>query len=204
MIAVLVLAAGLSRRMGDANKLLLPWRGKTIFETVVDALVKVKDVEIIIVAGEQTNLVKTLFPDPFIQIIYNARFKEGMTSSIQAGVGAAGASAAGYMICLADMPFIRTEEYQLLANAFEEEIKTNPKTIIIPVFQNKKGNPVIFSAHYKSQILTHTESEGCKKIVQNAGGSVKLIDMPSANILKDIDVPEDYYNYLISHNLPDV
>ncbi len=198
MVAAIVLAAGLSKRMGAVDKLFLPWRNKTILETVVGALEKVNGVEIIVVAGDRIDQIKVLFPDPSVGVVYNARFKEGMTASIQAGVEAAKSGSAGFMICLADMPFIQSGEYQLLIDAFEETIKIDEQAVILPVFNHKKGNPVIFSAYYKDQILQHQESEGCKGIVQKAGAHVKLIHAHASHILMDIDVPEDYYAFLPS------
>ena len=190
MVSAIVLAAGLSATMESRNKMLLPFNGKTVIGKVVENIVSSGIDDIIVVTGRDALQVQELLQIYPVKIINNDHFAKGMTTSIQKGVYAANGN--GYMICLGDMPFITSEEYEMLYNFFEEKKEINEACICIPEYKNQKGNPVIFSSFYKKQILDHANMDGCKKIVQANKGNVYAVEMNSENILKDIDTAEDY------------
>ena len=186
-VSAIVLAAGLSRRMGPENKLGLLYQGKPLVHHVIDQLSKSVASEIIIVTSEVSQ---ELFPDH--EIILNEYYQTGMTSSIQAGVRAASKQTDGYMICLGDQPLIQTEDYNQIIQAFGEQLMSDAKTIILPSYQGKKGNPVVFSLEHKQAILDHPQPEGCKEIVQTNKEHVVLTALNTPGILLDVDQREDY------------
>ena len=192
MLTVIVLAAGMSRRMGPANKLLLPFRGRTILETTLDQIVASGAEEIIVVLGHESERILSLLENFSVKTTFNPHFETGMTTSIQAGVKAASADSDGFMICLSDMPLIEAATYRSLTDAFFEKKKTDERVILQPVFENTPGNPVIFSACYKNEILTLTFSEGCKPILQNNLGHVHRLAIPNKSILMDADTEAAY------------
>jgi molybdenum cofactor cytidylyltransferase len=196
MFSIIVLAAGLSSRMRGAHKLLLPYQEKTVIWHTIAQIVGAKAQnlsigEIIVVVGHNRVGVETVLEGYNLPTIFNEKYAEGMTTSIQAGIRAANMSASGYVICLSDQPKITSEQYNLLINAFEKE----QNAIIIPAFQGERGNPVIFPAYLREEILQHDEMTGCKAIVQRHKQQVKLVEMPTSHILLDIDTPEDYANF---------
>ncbi|MDW3194105.1 MAG: nucleotidyltransferase family protein [Cytophagales bacterium] len=186
-VSAIVLAAGLSRRMGMENKMGLMYQGKPIVHHVIDQLTKSTVFETIIVTSEVSQ---DLFPNH--DIILNEHYQTGMTSSIQAGVRAASAHTEGYMICLGDQPLIQTEDYDHIVNAFSENFRDNPSSIIAPTYGGKKGNPVVFPFTFKEVILNHEEPEGCKSIIQSNKQHVHAIEMSTNHVLQDIDTPTDY------------
>ncbi|QEC69113.1 nucleotidyltransferase family protein [Panacibacter ginsenosidivorans] len=190
MVSAIVLAAGLSKRMGNENKLLLPYNGKTIIETTLQHLLDAGIEEIIVVTGHEAQLVSTTIRHLPVIIIYNPLYEKGMTTSIQKGVEVAAGS--GYMICLADMFSITALEYISIITAFETQLQNDEKCICVPRYKNEKGNPVIFSAAYRADILQHKEMEGCKKIVEQNKTHIHRIDMQTPHILEDLDYPDDY------------
>jgi molybdenum cofactor cytidylyltransferase len=203
LISVIVLAAGLSRRMGKANKLLLPLGEKTIVETTLSSIIAAKLGETLVIVGHEAEAVACQISDFRCQIsnfqgqiLTNPRYETGMTTSIQTGVEAANADSLGYMICLSDMPFITPDEYGYLKNEFLTHLATDKQAIVQPVFKEKRGNPTIFSAFYKKDIVNLTYTEGCKPIVQNNKNHVYLVEMPTDTVLRDIDVKEEYDSYL--------
>ncbi len=203
MFHIIVLAAGLSRRMGADNKLLLPWGHKTVLEMTIDNILAAQIGHLNIVVGHEAEDIKKALKHysnqtspPPLSIVNNFAYEQGMTTSIQAGIKNISDMATGYMICLSDMPLIAPSEYRLLFNHFSEIIKKDKKAIIRPVFNNQKGNPIIFSAFYKKDILHLTYTEGCKPIVQNYAEHVYEVQMPTDSILKDMDNPEDYERLL--------
>ncbi len=194
-VSAIVLAAGLSSRMGAINKMGLIYQGKPIVHHVIDQLSKSEAFEIIIVTSVVS---KELFPGR--KITLNERFETGMTSSIQAGVAASLEEADGYMICLGDQPLIQTEDYDQIIEAFDKHLKDDLKVITLPTFDGKKGNPVLFSSHYKNDILNHQQPEGCKEIVQINKSHVVFRALKTSAILQDVDRPEDY-EWLVKGNL---
>lgn len=190
MLTAIVLAAGLSKRMGTANKLLLTYKGKTIIERTILNLLDAGIQEVIVVTGYEADKITMAVQYLPVRIIYNTAYEKGMTTSIQKGV--ASAHGEGFMICLGDMYAIIPEEYSVLKTGFEQQVKLDEKCIIIPQYHNEKGNPVIFSASYKDALLQHTNMEGCKAIVQSNSAHIHGVEMDSRHILEDLDYPEDY------------
>ena len=211
MVTAIVLAAGLSRRMGEVNKLLLPFGEKTVLETTLDNILSSNIEVVLIVIGHEAPQVKKVLDDYLRRntgfrrkffIVENPDFEKGMTTSIQAGVKASKRlspptlnsqfSTLNYMICLLDMPLITADEYSFLKNQFEDILKKDEKAIVQPIFKEKRGNPTIFSSFYENDILNLIDTEGCKPIVQSHKNHVYLVEMPTQSILKDIDNNQDY------------
>ncbi len=215
-LSVIVLAAGLSRRMGAKNKLLLPFRGKTIVETTIDNILTANIGKIIVVVGHESEKLKTVlekYPLPTesgstISIIENLDYEKGMTTSIKAGIRAAmldpkhDAQNEGYMICLSDMVLIEPEEYRFLAQQFRfyDFYHEEKHAIFQPVFEGKRGNPVIFSNFYKNILLETTDTEGCRSVVQKYKNHVHLVEMTTNHILQDVDNKEEYEKLVSEKN----
>jgi molybdenum cofactor cytidylyltransferase len=197
MLTAIVLSAGLSQRTGKINKLLLTYKGKTIIETTLENILSAKVDEIIVVTGYEAEKIKEAIKHLPVTIIYNEDYAQGMTRSIQCGIE--GAKESGYMICLADMFLITAEEYIFLKEVFEKNFSSNPKYIYVPRYNNKKGNPVIFSPYYNDVILEHKETEGCKAIVQANKGNIYWVDMRTDHVLQDMDYYEDYEKLIRSN-----
>ena len=189
-VSAIVLAAGESKRMKGKNKLLLPFRNKTVIRTVVENIVAAELDEIIVVLGYELEKAKSSLIYLPIKFVKNQNFEKGMTTSIQAGVR--NASGDGYMICLADMVMISSQEYAQLKKEFLLRTNEDAACICLPRYKNEKGNPVIFSSYYRDAILQHRETEGCKAIVQQNKEHIHWIDMETPNVLLDMDSPEEY------------
>jgi molybdenum cofactor cytidylyltransferase len=189
MLTAIVLAAGSSRRMGK-NKLLLPYRGGPLLTYVTGNILSAKVGPVIVVTGHDAGQIGEALKGLQVQLVHNPQYDTGMTSSIQAGVSAAGGD--GYMICLSDMALIRPGEYRLLKNAFDKEYRRDKACIIQPVYDNQTGNPVIFSAAWRQAILEHAGPEGCKSILRKHTDNCYQVEMPTSGILQDVDWPEDY------------
>jgi molybdenum cofactor cytidylyltransferase len=209
-LTTIVLAAGLSRRMGNENKLLLPFGASSILETTLSRILEAEIGEIFVVIGhEAEDVIKVLqSPEifqskkgplsinakntPFFTILTNNHYEKGMTTSIQTGVAAAGQGSCGFMICLSDMPHITPADYTFLAAEFLKIQAIDKQAILQPTFAGKRGNPTIFSSFYRNDLLNLTFSEGCKPIVAANADHVYLLEMPTDAVLRDIDTKADY------------
>lgn len=187
-VTAIVLAAGLSKRMGEENKLFLPIQDKAMIDWVIEAIDASHVDEIILVGSESSMEQLEKWKSYRIQLVENKSYKSGMTSSIQVGVSAA--SGDGFMICLGDQPKIKTKTYNQLIESFSQK----PDSIILPFHEGQKGNPVIFPSAFRDKILNHKEPEGCKEIVQFNTDLIVKVEVNDSGVLMDVDTREDHEN----------
>jgi len=190
-VAAILLAAGSSRRMGKENKLLLPYQGRPMIQHQVYEIQQSSLTDLIVVLGYDAEQVGAALSSQ-IRTVFNENHLAGMTSSIQAGIAGIEKKTKGYMICLSDMPLLRTKDYNEIIDFFLKNIDKYPRLIVQPVYQQQRGNPVIFSHYYRKELLTHMAPEGCREIIRRNKEEVRQLDMSEPNILKDLDTPADY------------
>ena len=166
--------------------------GSTVVETTVLHIMTADIGEVIVVTGYEAERVQRMFASKAVQVAYNPDYATGMTSSIQAGIRVASPGASGFMICLADMPLILPEEYSHLAQIFANQLSINSKAIVQPYFGDQPGNPVVFSAYYRTDILNVNWPEGCKPIVQANRTNIYPITFTTNHFVVDLDTPADY------------
>lgn len=220
-VSAIVLAAGLSQRMGKKNKLLLEVGTQTLIEKVVETVLMSKIEEVVVVLGHEAIKIQRVLRGKAVKMVKNPLYQLGMTTSIQAGVQATSKESKGYMIVLGDLAQIEVTELDLLIEAFQNVIEVSHKKeeaesstienssfvedviiegsaklhlspIVIPVFEGRKGNPVIFSDYFREAILQHSNMNGCKGIIEEHSDCVITVEMPNNHVLKDVDTPEDY------------
>jgi molybdenum cofactor cytidylyltransferase len=185
MVSAIILAAGTSSRMGTPNKLLLPFQETTIVRTVVRQIADTGIEDIIVVTGYESDQVTAALHGLPVHFVFNPYYALGMTSSIKQGVKAARGD--GYMICLADMVKITSSQYSIIMNEFVRCHKADPSCIVIPYYQDNKGNPVVFSSSYRGMILQHHQPEGCREILQQNESHIKRVEMMNDSVLTDLD-----------------
>jgi len=192
MISAVILAAGESRRMGIQNKLLLRLGGEALLIKLVKAVCASDVTQILVVIGHEANQIRMELNDLPLSFVYNSNFREGMTTSIKLGIKASSQNSDGFLICLADMPYINTSEINMLIHAFDQNHIKGEKLIVIPVFRGKRGNPILFSSEFRNDILGHKKESGCKEVIKHNSESVMEISMDNDNILLDVDNQEDF------------
>jgi len=190
-ITAILLAAGSSTRMGKTNKLLLPFGESLMIQLRLTQIQNADIDELIVVLGHEAEKVKAHLPKG-VSTVFNDQHLKGMTSSIQAGVKATNPMHQGFMICLADQVLMQTLDYNHIITAWGTAFVKNPNLIAVPTFENRKGNPVIFSSNYRQPILEHQMPDGCKEIVRENRQHVEQVMMLNDRILKDVDTMDEY------------
>jgi molybdenum cofactor cytidylyltransferase len=196
-ISALVLAAGESKRMAGKHKLLLPFAGKTLMECAVDAILHAEIGEVIVILGHEAEAVQRVLRGRQVRFVYNPDFRQGMAGSIHAGLAALASDAGAVMISLADLPLVQSAELNLLISFF---LSAKEKKIAVPIFDGRRGNPVIFDLRYRPEMLTLSGDVGCKSILAHHPDAVLEVEMPTASVLEDVDTVEAY-NRLIEGKL---
>ncbi len=186
-IAVLILAAGQSRRMGSENKLLARIENKPMFNLVAEQALKSKATAVYAVTGHEQAMVEEIASDLGIKTFHNPDYKTGLSSSLKTGFRELSDSFEGILICLADMPFVTASLFDEMIDAFDTE---EGRAIIVPAFKGKRGNPVLIGSQFKADILNVTGDIGAKSVIADNEHVVFTIDVDNDSIFKDIDTPE--------------
>ena len=186
-IAALVLAAGESRRMGDANKLTIPVDGTPMVARVVDALQQSRVQRVIVVTGHEPERIKEALADRVVELVHNPDYAEGIGSSVRAGVAALGDEVDGALVALADMPWVNTEVINRLIDVFTSD---SEPSIFIPRFGGQRGNPVLWGAQHFPELLALAGDVGGKALFQRHASAICYVDVESANVNLDVDTPD--------------
>jgi len=187
MICALVLAAGESRRMG-APKLLLPFGDKTIIEHIVDNIIQSKADKILVVMGSHREEILSKMADRPVLTVVNHRYREGMLSSILTGFEALPQETSAAIVCLGDQPLIPSSVIDTLIEVYQK----TKRGIILPVYQKKRGHPLLIDIKHKQEVLNLSPDIGLRALVHKYPQDVQEAEVDSPHILKDIDRPEDY------------
>ena len=186
-ISGILLAAGLSTRMGEPKQL-LPFGESTIVETVVDSMLGAKFEEIIVVVGHRSDEIQKQLGTRTIKTVFNPEYRDGMLTSAQAGVRALEGSDA-FALMLVDQPFITSALTDQVVDAY---LQTR-KGIAVPSYNYKRGHPVIFDYKYARDILALTpESGGVRTLFKKYSHDIHYVMVDTDSVLRDIDNPEDY------------
>jgi molybdenum cofactor cytidylyltransferase len=187
-LAGVVLAAGESRRMGRPKQL-LPFGERTILERVVDTLLTVGVGEVVVVLGHLVDPVRAVLGERPVRVVINASYRQGMLSSVKCGVRAIGAGYDAVLFALGDQPHIECTVVSEVIQAY----RTGHAGIVIPRYGAKKGHPIIINLQkYREAIVNLPEDVGLNTLMQEHADDVRLIDVATDDIIRDIDVPDDY------------
>ncbi len=186
-ISGILLAAGLSSRMGEPKQL-LPFGGSTIVETVVDSMLGAKFDEVIVVVGHCASQIQEQLGTRGVRTVFNPDYREGMLTSAQAGIRALEESDA-FALMLVDQPFITSELIDRVVDAYTQ----TDKSIAVPSYNYKRGHPVIFHQRYAGEILAlGAESGGVRTLFKKYGDDIHYVTVDTDRVLRDIDYREDY------------
>jgi molybdenum cofactor cytidylyltransferase len=188
-IWAIILAAGASTRMKQ-QKLLLPFGGKTIIETVTQKAMSVAGNQVVVVLGADREEVKRQIGQPGLKYVVNENYTDGMLSSVICGFRALPESAGAALLFLGDQPQVP----EGIAERLIEFQKTSGKGIVLPVFQGRRGHPVLIDTRYAPEIEKLDPTKGLKMLMVNNNHDVSEVEFEDSAILKDIDTPEDYQN----------
>ncbi|MBN98738.1 MAG: molybdenum cofactor cytidylyltransferase [Gemmatimonadetes bacterium] len=189
MVVGIVLAAGMSTRMG-ALKQLLPLAGKTTIEVVVERI-RSRLEKVYVVVGYRADEVSAVLESDPVECIVNSNFAQGMTSSVKCGIRAA-AGASAFLICLGDQPGVGCEAI----DAVLEGAKRGRKGIVLPTFQGRRGHPLFIDSSYADEILALPPDKGLNQVTRAHGDDTLEVPIGQPEVLEDMDTPADYQREL--------
>jgi molybdenum cofactor cytidylyltransferase len=186
-IWAIVLAAGMSTRMGT-QKLLLPFSGMTIIEKVVENIVNSGIEHILVVLGANRDEMEEVLEFWPVQTIWNENFREGMHTSVIAGVNALPEGAKAVAFFLGDQPLISPEAVRKVVEAWQN----SGKGIVLPIYDGKRGHPALYDRSLRNEILDLDPSVGLRSVAQKFQDKIVEVETGCPGILKDIDTREEY------------
>jgi len=190
-IYAIILAAGGSVRMG-ARKMLLPYRGMTIIEKVIEIVLKAGIDRIIVVTGSGKEEITKVIRRLPVEQCYNDNWKTGMLSSVKCGFRSLPETCRAAIVFLGDQPMIDVKTIEEVAYAYH---KTG-KGIIMPVYNKKRGHPLLIDTKYSDELEKLNPGEGLRMLAHKFPVDVLEVETDDPATLKDIDTPEDYRNEL--------
>lgn len=174
----IILAAGLSRRMGAANKLLTKWRGKPLLRHVVDAAQDSDLDELLLVTGHEAEAVRAIAPE--VRAVHAEDYEAGMGASLAKGAAAV-EEGANMMVLLGDMPLVEARHI----NTILAEVGSDRPTIAIDD-EGRRGHPVLFPARLRGALMALEADEGGRYILR--GENPIIVEIGPAAV-QDFDTP---------------
>src|SRR5450755_744921 len=172
MLAAVILSGGSSQRMGSP-KALLPYQGRPFLEHLLEVTLHPKIAARRVVLGAHAELIADavrLAPD---EVVINDEWENGQLSSIQAGLRSLPAGTDGIILCLIDHPLISAALIDdLIGRFYSGGTEAARPPIVLPVYQGKRGHPVIFSAGVYGKLLAAPIDQGARSVVWEHSGEI--------------------------------
>jgi molybdenum cofactor cytidylyltransferase len=186
-IAALVLAAGQSRRMGRANKLLIEMDGKAMVRRVVESLAAAPVGSITVVTGHEADAVAAVLEDCPVIFAHNAGYEHGLSTSLQTGLAALPADTDAVLVCLGDMPNVDPETVMRLIEAYDP---AHGRAIVVPTHLGKRGNPVLWDRRFFAAMGEISGDTGARHLIGENEDLVAEVERDGPGVLEDFDTPE--------------
>lgn len=183
-ICGILLAAGASKRFGS-NKLLHPLAGDTPIAIASLANLRAAIPRVLAVVRPGAPVLENRLSEAGATVILCVNADAGMGASLATAVGASG-DVAGWVVALADMPYIRPETIGKIAAAL-----AGGADIAAPAYRGARGHPVGIAARFRAELEALQGDEGARSVLEKNAKSIKLIEVDDPGICRDIDTPAD-------------
>ena len=187
MIAVVVLAAGTSSRMGR-QKLLLPvGEGRALLRLSVERVLAGGLDDVVVVLGRDADEVAAALSGLPVRTVLNPRYAEGQSTSLRAGLGALRPGTEAVVVALGDQPLPDPGLIGRLVAVFRD----TRRPVVAPRYRDGRGNPVLFAAALFDELRAVTGDQGGRGVIAADPGRVAevVVDTPMP---ADIDTWADY------------
>jgi len=190
-VAVVVLAAGRSTRMGGPNKMLADANGQPLVVHAVKAALASQAVEVVVVLGHMADQVKAAVTGAVsaerLRFVVNPDFAEGLSTSVRSGIGALGKTIDAAIVQLGDMPGVTSGLLDKLMAAFSP---VEGRSICVPTVGGKRGNPVLWNRRFFPEMTKVAGDTGAKHLIGEHADLVCEVEMSGEAAVTDIDTPE--------------
>ena len=191
-VAILLLAAGRSTRMGGPNKLLAEANGQPLVVHAVKAALASQAIEIVVVLGHMADEVRAAIVQAVpagsrLRFVINPDFADGLSTSVRTGIAALGPTIDAAIMQLGDMPGVTAPLLDRLMAAFNP---VEGRSICVPTAGGKRGNPVLWARRFFPEMATLAGDSGAKHLIGGHADLVCEVEMSGEAAITDIDTPE--------------
>jgi molybdenum cofactor cytidylyltransferase len=191
-VAILLLAAGRSTRMGGPNKLLAAADGQPLVLHALEAALASQAVEVVVVLGHMAAEVRAAIDaavpgDPRLRFVTNPDFADGLSTSVRTGVAALAADVDAAIVQLGDMPGVNAPLLDRLIAAFNP---VEGRSICVPTVGGKRGNPVLWARRFFGEMRQLSGDAGAKHLIGEHADLVCEVEMTGEAAVTDIDTPQ--------------
>lgn len=185
MISAVVLAAGTSSRMGR-SKALEPLGGRPLLQHVIDSVKASAVGQVIVVLGHESDRVRREVPMDGATVVVNPDFREGMSTSLRAGIRELDPKAEAFFVLLGDQPLLAPASLDTLASRRAE----SGAKILIPTFAGRRGNPALIDRSLSAEVEAIKGDLGCRAIFGDHPNDIVEVPVNDPGVLLDVDTPE--------------
>ncbi len=184
----IILAAGESKRMGSP-KMMLPFNGRTMIEHVITNIGESKIERTMVVTGADKEPLVELMGELPVRVCYNENYREGMLSSVRCAFRNLPDFSAA-LVFQGDQPFITSRTINAVIDAYF----STGKGLIMPVYNGKRGHPLLIDRKYRDEIEKISPETGLRSLVYSFPEDVLEVNTNDSGILIDFDTFEQYKN----------
>jgi molybdenum cofactor cytidylyltransferase len=220
MLAAVILSGGASQRMGSP-KALLPYRGKTFLEHLLEVSTHRQIGERRVVLGPHVDAIRSTVSLPDSEIVMNPEWEKGQLSSIHAAIRSLSADAYGMILFLVDHPLVSSALVETLIDRFyagaqESSSKSrvvgaglvenpeprrappgaNTSRIVLPTYNGKRGHPVIFAASLFPELLAAPLDQGARTVVWAHASEVVEVPTAEAGCVMNVNDSNAFQRFL--------
>ncbi|MBW2370443.1 MAG: nucleotidyltransferase family protein [Deltaproteobacteria bacterium] len=189
-ITGIILAAGMSKRLGKPKQL-LKIGGEFIINRVVDtALESHLDTVVLILGHRHADILPVLgdrLKTPNLKVEINRDYRKGMSQSLRCGVLSVKSRYDAIMFLLGDQPLLDSETIDHLI----EQYRSSDKPICVPLCRGERKNPTLFSSRYYDSLLNIQGDTGARAIIKNQPEDVLFVEINRPELFLDVDTPGD-------------
>ncbi len=192
-IAIMILAAGASTRMGTAKQLLL-YQGRSFLQSITEMAIASVCQPVVVILGANAEQIHPQIKQLPVKVVNNLDWAWGMSSSIKSGIELLNnlpEKIEAVVITLCDQPFVSHQIINQLVDAYY----STKKPIIACEYAGTLGVPALFSQRFFSELAALKETSGAKRVINN--NLKEVFSMPFSLGDIDIDTPKDYEQLLL-------
>jgi len=192
-ISAVVLAAGQSRRMSGANKLLKTIEGIPLIRRVVLSILGSGVSQVVVVTGFEKESVEDSLSGLDVDFSYNDDYKKGLSSTLKIGIEAVNNNADGALICLGDMPAVNSEHIDLIVEPFNPQLS---RSIIVPKHYGMQGNPVLWGRQFFNSMLKLNGDIGARRLIELNEEFVYEVEFEDTATQIDLDTQLEWTTFI--------
>ena len=173
--------------MGEPKQL-LTLEGQPMVRRVTEAVCAAKLAQVVVVVGAHARAIEQAISGLEVDLVVNAAWPEGMSTSVRAGIGALHPEIAAALLVLADQPALTPSLVQTLVTRY----RTTRARIVAPFHEGRRGNPVLFDRTLFPELLAVEGDQGGRAVIAHNRDDVEQVQIQNPRTFMDVDTRQDY------------